>query len=530
MRQIVTIMTLLAVLFSSVTQAQNNEGKADDEARIAITPKVVSTNVPAQAQNMLKRKMTQLLSLNNVAGDSDVAFFVMEGNVDVLSQETTATAPPMISLQLQVSLKIKDKNSGKVFSEVSTEVKGVGTNETKAYITALRYVNIRSAQFRAFVDKGKERILQFYNSECDIVLSRAEALKKQGNNAEAIKVLKSVPEVSKECYDKCMKMLAEIEPAADEPAQTYNPSDTQPGSDSPSGGGQEVTGGTEVEIDNNIFLVYKSMKTFGNKLVLYFKLENRGEKDYELKDYARDTRIIAEGGKEESVIETEVAGKTAAVSRATLLPGVPVDMEFQFNKVDKVMMFEYPFKDSKFRIRNFSGASSGNQGGGSQGGGSQITGAIDYANIGAYEGANMVFNKVTKWGKFKLPVDKFGNFSFDSPKEVQGKVIRYQFKTSPENNPEYLMMKSKPNFTGKGFSLVVDRDNDNLNSRRFRDGYMKKLDNERFGIKYHVDPWDKNNAYMLFKGTSSGKTIYISVYFMADKEHTIITQDVIEVN
>lgn len=528
MKQILILLTLLAVLFSTVANGQNNEGKADDEARIAVAPEVNNSELPAHAKKMLMHKMTQLLSLNNMAGEGDASFFTIEGDATVLTQETTPTAPPMVSLQLTVSFKIKDKYSGKVFSEVSTDVKGVGTNETKAYMTALRYVNIRSAQFRAFVDKAKERIVQYYNSDCDFFLSRAEALQEQGNNAEAIKVLKAVPTVSKECYDKAMKLLGTIE--MPEPEQTVSQGGSQ--GSSGSSGTPGSGSGAEVEIDDNIYLVYNNMKTFGDKITMYFQLENRGGKDYELKDYNRDIRILAEGGIEKNVNKVEVAGKSGANTRATLMPGVPVKMECHFDKVDKVMMFEYPYNDSDFRIKDFGQASSPADSRPSEatesGSSGSVTGAIDYANVGAYEGAKMVFNKVTKWGKFKVPVDQFGNFSFDSPKEVQGKVMRFQYTSPSENNPEYLKMKSKPNLKNKGFTLLAERDNDNLSSYDFKNGYMRKLDNERFGKKHSIH-YNRNNAYMLFKGNNGGKTIYISVYFMADNEYTLIIQDVVEV-
>ncbi|ALO17291.1 hypothetical protein L21SP5_03693 [Salinivirga cyanobacteriivorans] len=528
MKQILILLTMLAVLFSTVVNGQNNEGKADDEARIAVTPVVKNSELPAHAKKMLKHKMTQLLSLNNMAGGDEASFFTIEGDATVLTQETTPTAPPMVSLQLSVSFKITDKQSGKVFSEVSTDVKGVGTNETKAYMTALRYVNIRSAQFRAFVDKGKERILQYYNSNCDFFLSRAEALKEQGNNAEAIKVLKAVPQVSKECYDKAMKLLGTID--MPEPQQTQSGGGDV--AQSSGGGSPASSSGSEVEIDDDIYLVYNNMKTFGDKITMYFQLENRGGKDYELKDYNRDIRILAEGGIEKSVNKVEVAGKSGANTRATLMPGVPVKMECHFDKVDKVMMFEFPFNDSDFRIKDFGQASSSADsrpsGDSESGSGGSVAGAIDYANLGSYESAKMVFNKVTKWGKFKLPIDQFGNFSFDSPKEVQGKVTRFHYTSPSENNPEYLKMKSKPNFKNKGFTLIVERDNDNLSSYSFKNGYMRKLDNQRFGKKHSIH-YDRNNAYMLFKGNNGGKTIYISVYFMADNEYTLIVQDVVEV-
>jgi len=524
----IMLIAIMGFMVMPFLEAQNTEQSADDEGRISITPMVSSQNVPAGAKRMLTTRMKQLLSLNDAAGDEDSPFFVMEANVDVLSKDVTATNPPMEALNLQVSFAIKDNNSGKVFSEVTSMVKGVGTNETKAYTSALSRINVRAGQYKAFVEKGKEKILEYYNSDCEFFLSKAKALKEQGSNAKAIEVLNSVPQVSRECYDRAMELLAQIEPPKEETAPASQSAPSGGGSGNKVGG----SGRAEVEIDDHIFLVYKKMKTFGDKIVMYFNLENRGDKDYEFKDYLLDTRIIADEGKEVGIDKIELAGGRG--NDATIMPGVPVKMECTFDKVDQVMMFEFPYKKRKFRLKDLAMDSpvskpSTPASSSSSSSGSKSIGAIDYANVGKYEGAKVIFNKVTKWGKFRLPMNQFGNFSFDDPKVVQGKVIRFQFKTAPENNPAYLMKKAKPVLQERGFELLLTRDNDNLRSQDFRNGYMRKLDNQRFGLKKAVDPWNNNNTYMLLKGQNGGKEIYMSVYFMATDKGTYITQDVVEV-
>lgn len=217
MKKFTLIILSITLLISSNSFAQNNAGKADDASRVSITPQVSDQQIPQGAKNMLLNKMKQICTKNGLSGDTENPFFVMDATVDILTKDLTATAPPMHALNMQVNFFIKDAN-GAVFSETSIEVKGVGQNETKAYMNGLQNINTSSGQYKAMVDRGKEKILEFYNSQCDFIISKAKALQKQGNDREAIKVLKSVPPVSKECYDMCMEVLATIE-HVEEPVQ-----------------------------------------------------------------------------------------------------------------------------------------------------------------------------------------------------------------------------------------------------------------------------------------------------------------------
>lgn len=342
-----TIVLSFLLLAGMGLNAQNNQGKADDGARIAISPQVSDQEIPNGAKNMLLTKMKQIATLNGLSGDGDNPFFIMDASVDILTKELTPTAPPMHALNLQITFFIGDNINDNVYSETSMEVKGVGKNETKAYIAAIKNINTRKGQFKAFVERGKDKILEFYNSDCDFVISRAKALQKQGNNAQAIKVLNSVPKVSKECYDKCMEILAEIEPPADEPVATADAGGSDGGAmPTPSADGKSI------EIDDDIFLVYVGGKHMGDKTMLNFELQNRGVEDYELNDYNYDTRCIDGNGNEFKVEKVTVAGNSGARGVATLINGVPVNMECEFDKIGSIAMFEYKYKGRVYRLKN----------------------------------------------------------------------------------------------------------------------------------------------------------------------------------
>jgi hypothetical protein len=86
----------------------------------------------------------------------------------------------------------------------------VGTNETKAYIAALNGLKTKDPVYQIFIEKGKTKIMEYYNSKCDFILKEAQTLASQNKFEESISKLVSVPEVCKDCYDKAMDAVTPI--------------------------------------------------------------------------------------------------------------------------------------------------------------------------------------------------------------------------------------------------------------------------------------------------------------------------------
>jgi hypothetical protein len=202
----------LMILFIENTNAQNNLGKSDDAARINLNifiPKQAEA-IPEIASSLLKDKISQMVTPYALTGSDAKARFVIVPVLSVLGKEVTATAPAMTVLSIQLSLYIGDGFEGIKFSTTSFTSKGVGANETKAYIDAIKKININNPSIKGFIDNGKTKIVEYYNSICDFNLKKANTLATQNNFEEAIYMLMSVPEVAKTCYDKSMDAVAPI--------------------------------------------------------------------------------------------------------------------------------------------------------------------------------------------------------------------------------------------------------------------------------------------------------------------------------
>jgi len=204
------ILFLLLFITATVT-AQNTRGKANDAGRIVLNTFIEDLEgVPAGALKMLKTKITQMASKNGMGGSESFPRFVMSADIDILTQDITPTAPPKTALTLGVTLYIGDGIEGTVFATEYIELKGIGNNETKAYIQSFRALSPRNKKFNEFIETGKKKIIEYYNSRCDFILKEANTLADQKDFDNSISKLIEIPEVCKECYDKAMDLSSTI--------------------------------------------------------------------------------------------------------------------------------------------------------------------------------------------------------------------------------------------------------------------------------------------------------------------------------
>lgn len=208
-----SVLSLIACLgVYSITLAQNATNKSEDVGKIAIT-----TYLPNQVEdlsdnfmNMLSNKLDQITSTNGISSSSSDSRFIITANIIVLSKDLVASAPPMTALTLDVTLYIGDGIDGKKFASQSLTIKGVGTNETKAYIEAVKSIKQNDPMLQSFVSKAKIKIIDYYNSRCDQVIKESQNLVNQNRYDDAIYMLTTIPEECTDCYNKAMTAILPV--------------------------------------------------------------------------------------------------------------------------------------------------------------------------------------------------------------------------------------------------------------------------------------------------------------------------------
>jgi len=193
--------------------AQNKMDKTDDLGRIAIVPYVTDQieDLPEIAKNNLRSKMAQILTKQGIAGSAGFSSqFIMVPNISVLSKDVVAGAPPKVALNLEVAFYIGDGINGVKYGSAAVMAKGVGSTETKAYVSALRNISSSNKDLAQLIVTAKERILEYYNDGCDFILKEADNLAAENKFDEALYALSSVPVVSKECFNKAQDRIGDV--------------------------------------------------------------------------------------------------------------------------------------------------------------------------------------------------------------------------------------------------------------------------------------------------------------------------------
>jgi len=127
-----------------------------------------------------------------------------------MTKDITPSAPPLQAYTLDVTFYIGDGFEGKSFSSYTTTVKGVGENETKAYMAALRNIKTNDPGYQSFIEKGKTKIIDYYNAQCDNIIKEAKISAAMNQFDKAIWKLTSVPDICSDCWNKCMVVLPSI--------------------------------------------------------------------------------------------------------------------------------------------------------------------------------------------------------------------------------------------------------------------------------------------------------------------------------
>jgi len=202
----------IAVLILTVaTISSNAQVKLDDFGRIVLNTYLPDNiAIPTEAKNLLLTKLNQITSNNGMGGSQANPRFIITANVNVGTKDIIAGPPQMIAQNLDVTLFIGDAYTNTIFSNTTLNLKGVGTNENKAFIDALKTINPKNKEVLAFLEEGKTKIINYYSTNCDFIIKDAQTLVKQEKYDEAIYQLSLVPDVCKDCYFKCLDTLTQI--------------------------------------------------------------------------------------------------------------------------------------------------------------------------------------------------------------------------------------------------------------------------------------------------------------------------------
>jgi hypothetical protein len=201
---------ILLVVFTLQLNAQA-QIKLNDFGRIILNTYLPENNeIPAEVKKALETKLSQITTNNGLGGSEASARFIITAVLNIGTKDIVPGPPQMIAQNIDVTFFVGDAITNTIFSNTMVSVKGVGTNKNKALINAIKNIRPKNNEIISFLEEGKIKILNFYITQCDFIITDAETLAKQEKYDEAIYKLTLVPEVCKECYFKTAEIVGNL--------------------------------------------------------------------------------------------------------------------------------------------------------------------------------------------------------------------------------------------------------------------------------------------------------------------------------
>jgi len=199
---------IFGLLLFGIESKSQNSPKLDDFGRIVLNTYLPEQmDLPAEARKLLDTKLSQIASNYGMGGSAVNPRFIITATVNIGTKDIIAGPPQMIAQNIDITIFIGDAIENKSFCNTTISLKGVGTNENKSFIDAIKKINPKHKDLSDLVEEGKSKIVSYYNTQCDFTLKEAMTLKNQGKYDEAIYKLSLVPEVCQDCYFKCLDTL-----------------------------------------------------------------------------------------------------------------------------------------------------------------------------------------------------------------------------------------------------------------------------------------------------------------------------------
>lgn len=199
MRKIILIMLAVFVCILSL-HAQENK----DRIYIQIL-QPERENIPHEVAKQLENKLSQLITSNGIASDDPSCRFVLTSKASITSKDVIGGAPARVSMKIDFTFMVGDAEENKVFESKTISSVGVGVNENKAMIMALKNIKPQSPELADFIRCAKEKILSYYSQRCGEIKIEAQKLAANRDYEGAIYQLMQIPEIC-ECCDECQAL------------------------------------------------------------------------------------------------------------------------------------------------------------------------------------------------------------------------------------------------------------------------------------------------------------------------------------
>lgn len=153
--------------------------------------------------NVIRNIVHRSLVKGDGIGSIENSQFGIVVKSDIIDRHTISGSPQKTVLNIALSLYLVDVREGTLFLSYTTDLNGVGNNETKAFNNAFKRMNGNDLELKEFFEQGKKKLIEYYNRNYQNIIKKAQSEASLRNYELALYHLLSIPECSKG-YDSAM--------------------------------------------------------------------------------------------------------------------------------------------------------------------------------------------------------------------------------------------------------------------------------------------------------------------------------------
>ena len=197
------LLSMMLGVFSITGSAQGNlQFTINRSAQKDISETVV---------NALDIKLKQVMNRNSAAAADAYNVFAIDPSIELTDIVSTEGMVQNVSVAKgNLTLIAKNKIDGAMYYQMTIPVKGdaFGNNE-KALLKMISNIKITDPAFTRFIRISRQKIEEYYDANCSIILQKAKSLSDQGKYKEAMSYLSAISP-SLPCYQQSYELEKEI--------------------------------------------------------------------------------------------------------------------------------------------------------------------------------------------------------------------------------------------------------------------------------------------------------------------------------
>lgn len=158
-----------------------------------------------ESSNQLDIKLRQLLTQNGISDDDPNCRFAIVVKPSIITKDIIPGPPAKVSMNIDFTFIVGDIEENKQYASTTISSIGVGVNENKALIAAIKAIKPRNPELLALLKDAKNKIVQYYSQKCDQIKMEAEREAAVHNYELAIYLLTQIPDVC-DCAYECQDL------------------------------------------------------------------------------------------------------------------------------------------------------------------------------------------------------------------------------------------------------------------------------------------------------------------------------------